>query len=130
MGVPVISLDPMSPAWPVSCHGFGFMNYILSGQACRPYRSQWLADIAYSMWTVREIEDGEPFRYLFGLGQYKELKDRYNETLVPTCEAMTAAPLSLPSANDTSAADDDRPTNARDAMSFFDRMNQTEDGND
>ena len=47
MGVPTIVLDPVSPSWTVACHDFSQVKDAIEGSACRPDRTQWLADIAY-----------------------------------------------------------------------------------
>lgn len=63
-GVPIITLDPLSPAWPVSCHDFSAFDETISGSACRPSRDQWLANMAYMTWNTDDIASGEAIKFL------------------------------------------------------------------
>lgn len=67
-GIPTITLDYESPSYDVTCHSFQRLQAILNGTACRPPRSEWLYRLAYTLWTVEDIMNGNLFRFLFRLG--------------------------------------------------------------
>lgn len=59
MGCPVVAMHPSSIAYPVAGHGLA--------EAIAPYypdRSQWLAGLGYSQWTLGEMRDGLPWVHL------------------------------------------------------------------
>lgn len=58
-GVPAITLDRASMAWDVSGHS---LDDILDPPT--PDRSQWLADLAYTQWTLAEISSGKCWKHL------------------------------------------------------------------
>lgn len=57
-GIPVF-VGPSSLAWDVGNHSFETINNPLM-----PDRQQWLNDLAYTEWTVEEIAQGLPLKYL------------------------------------------------------------------
>lgn len=56
-GVPTITMDSSSIAWPVTSHK-------LRPELAWPCRAQWLGDLGYSQWTVDEMAAGDPWRHL------------------------------------------------------------------
>lgn len=67
-GIPAVTLDPIAPAYPVSCHDFEQLeDTVVMGTACRPDRTQWLANLGYAMWSVDDIRAGNVHRFLFHL---------------------------------------------------------------
>ena len=68
-GVPAITIDSIAPTYPVSCHDFDSLEAaVVDGTACRPDRTQWLADLGYAIWNIDDIRAGNVHRYLFRLG--------------------------------------------------------------
>ena len=68
-GIPSIALDYVSPTHPVSCHDLRDLKAaVVEGTACRPDRTQWLANVGYAMWNVDDIMNGNVYRYLFNEG--------------------------------------------------------------
>ena len=58
-GVPAITMDKGSIAWPISQHAL-----IDVKQLAYPDRSQWLAGLGYTQWTLDEMRAGLPWRHL------------------------------------------------------------------
>ncbi len=58
-GKPVIALDTRSMAWPVAGH-----ELVDVLDPPMPDRQQWLNDLAYSQWTLKEIERGLAWEHL------------------------------------------------------------------
>ena len=85
----MISLDPASPIWAVSCHNFSKLKDAVEGDGCRPDRDQWVNDLSFSMWTINEIEDGDAFNWLFGYNDWKKIQ--HNST------ALSSSPEASPS---------------------------------
>ena len=68
-GIPTITLDYIAPTYPVSCHSFDSLyDIVVTGTACRPPRQQWLNDLAYTMWNLEDVTNGDLFRFLFRRG--------------------------------------------------------------
>ena len=68
-GVPAITVDSISPTYSVSCNDFDSLEAaVIDGTACRPDRTQWLANLGYAMWNIDDIRAGNIHRYLFRLG--------------------------------------------------------------
>ena len=61
-GVPAISLDTSSFAWPVSYHSLDILG---EGEVeCKFERDQWLYDCGYCQWTADELDSGYPHKRL------------------------------------------------------------------
>jgi hypothetical protein len=58
-GVPCITLDMRSMAWPVTRH-----DLLYSLIPWRPSRRQWASDLAYAQWTGEEISQGLAWDHL------------------------------------------------------------------
>lgn len=56
-GVPTITMDEGSMAWPVTTHEIG-------PDLIMPPREQWAYDLAYSQWTAAEMKNGSVWRRL------------------------------------------------------------------
>lgn len=69
-GVPVISISSASPAWDVSCHDFSNLLNAVTHSACRKLRKQWTFNLANTMWSLEDIEEGRAFEYLLN---YKKI---------------------------------------------------------
>ena len=52
----------------MSCHDFrSLKETVIDGTACRPNRTQWLANLGYAIWSLDDIRAGNVHRFLFGL---------------------------------------------------------------
>ncbi len=60
-GVPVVTCDPQSFAWPVASHDFRGVK-----DPWRPDRNDWLAGLGYAQWSLVEMRNGDPWRHLTG----------------------------------------------------------------
>ena len=58
-GIPVITPDHACMAYDVSSH---FITEILD--PVKPDRTKWLAELGYSQWTIREMQNGLPWKHL------------------------------------------------------------------
>lgn len=58
-GIPVITPDTACMAFGVSSH---FLTEILEPRT--PDRTRWLSELAYSQWTIREMQKGLPWKHL------------------------------------------------------------------
>lgn len=58
-GVPVVTIDQGAMAWPVAGHKLGGGGRVVD-------REGWAADLAYSQWSVQEIESGVAWQHLSG----------------------------------------------------------------
>jgi hypothetical protein len=58
-GIPVITPDTACMAFGVSSH---FLTEILEPRT--PDRTRWLSELGYSQWTIREMQEGLPWRHL------------------------------------------------------------------
>lgn len=56
-GVPVIACDPGAMCWDVAAHG-------LDAEIVRPSRDAWAARLAWTQWTIDEIESGEAWSHV------------------------------------------------------------------
>lgn len=56
-GVPVVAMDEGAMAWPMASH-------TIEEPLTRPDRQQWLANMGYSQWTLKEMREGLPWRHL------------------------------------------------------------------
>jgi hypothetical protein len=56
-GIPIVAMDFGSMAFPVAAHS-------IDAAFMRPDRTQWLAGLGYSMWTVDEMRKGLPWEHL------------------------------------------------------------------
>lgn len=62
-GIPTLSMDPGSFAWDISSR---YPNEIETLKLSNDIQvKQWLSNLAYSQWTVEEMEEGQPWRHLF-----------------------------------------------------------------
>ena len=61
-GVPTFCLDEGNHAWPMRAGTLAFLEN--SPFHCRPDRTQWLQDLAYTQWTLKEFKEGIPWRRL------------------------------------------------------------------
>jgi hypothetical protein len=62
-GIPTLSMDPGSFAWDISSR---YPNEIETLKLANDNQvKQWLNNLAYSQWTVEEMEEGQPWRHLF-----------------------------------------------------------------
>lgn len=51
-GIPTVTIDPGSMAWPVTAHA-------LDAAPARPDRERWAAELAWKQWTLDELASGE-----------------------------------------------------------------------
>jgi hypothetical protein len=61
-GIPAISMDKSSFAWPVSYHSLEVLSE--RNIKCEFERDQWLYDCAYCQWTPDELDSGYPHKKL------------------------------------------------------------------
>lgn len=61
-GIPTISMDKSSFAWPVSYHSLDVLSE--KNIKCEFERDQWLYDCAYCQWTPDELDSGYPHQRL------------------------------------------------------------------
>lgn len=61
-GIPAISMDKSSFAWPVSYHSLDILSE--KNIKCKFERDQWLYDCAYCQWTPDELDSGYPHQRL------------------------------------------------------------------
>lgn len=62
-GKPVITFDAGSMVWNITKHHLEYLldpGLLIAGVD----RTQWLNDLAYSQWTLGEMSDGQPWRWL------------------------------------------------------------------
>jgi hypothetical protein len=59
-GVPVFAFDEGSMAWSIANRDWDAIE-----QPRIPDRKQWLYDLCYAQWDLREMRNGEPWRHLF-----------------------------------------------------------------
>jgi hypothetical protein len=62
-GIPTLAMDPGSFAWDVSSRYPNEIESLKLVEECEI--KQWLSNLAYSQWSVEEMEDGTPWRHLF-----------------------------------------------------------------
>ena len=68
-GVPTLSLDPSSMAYPVS------NKYIRNIESPEPFdRTQWLCNLGYTQWREDEIKQGLPWEHL--KGKYEQFRSK------------------------------------------------------
>ena len=68
-GVPVYAADEGSMAWPVALKSLSSIAHPLTaiddGSILEPDRVQWLNNLSYCQWTLKEMANGEAWTHLF-----------------------------------------------------------------